>query len=141
VAGINAQRAQLEPAERPELFRRALEAAAGVPGVASAVLSAVTPVSGSTWNNRIELPDGPPLSERERVTFINLVSGGWFGSRSSRPPGSSERLVRWPDGCRRVADRSRARVAGRVVESLTRSSLCWVRSAGLQACPRARKRA
>jgi hypothetical protein len=80
VAGINAQRAQLEPAERPELFRRALEAAAGVPGVASAVLSAVTPVSGSTWNNRIELPDGPPLSERERVTFINLVSGGWFGT-------------------------------------------------------------
>jgi hypothetical protein len=62
-------------------------------------------------------------------------------SRSSRPPGSSERLGRWPDGCRRVADRSRARVAGRVVESLTRSSLCWVRSAGLQACPRARKRA
>ena len=33
------------------------------PGVASAALSAVTPISGSTWNNRIELPDGPDLPE------------------------------------------------------------------------------
>jgi putative ABC transport system permease protein len=80
VVGINAQRAQLEPDARPELFRRALEAAASVPGISRAAVSAVTPVSGSTWNNRIELPDGPPLSERERVTFINLVSGGWFGT-------------------------------------------------------------
>ena len=84
VASLNAQRAQLEPADRPELFRRALEAAAGVPGVASAALSAVTPISGSTWNNRIELPDGPALSEKERITYINLVSAGWF--RTYRTP-------------------------------------------------------
>ncbi len=78
VVSLNAQRAQLEPSARPELFRRALEAAAGVSGVASAAVSAVTPVSGSTWNNRIELPEGPALSERERITYINLVSTGWF---------------------------------------------------------------
>jgi putative ABC transport system permease protein len=78
VASVNAQRAQLESAERPELFRRVLEAAATVPGVASAALSAVTPISGSTWNNRIELPDGPPLPEKERTTFINLISPDWF---------------------------------------------------------------
>ena len=29
-----------------------------------ASLSAVTPISGSTWNNRIELPDGPTLPEQ-----------------------------------------------------------------------------
>jgi putative ABC transport system permease protein len=78
VASINAQRAQLEPADRPELFRRLLEAASGVPGVASAAVSAVTPVSGSTWNNRIELPDGPDLPEKERLTYINLISPDWF---------------------------------------------------------------
>jgi putative ABC transport system permease protein len=78
VVGINAQRVQLEPAGRPELFRRALEAASGVPGVAFAAVSAVTPISGSTWNNRIELPEGPALTERERVTYINLVSERWF---------------------------------------------------------------
>ena len=66
VAGINAQRAQLEPDQRPELFRRLLEAASAVPGVGAASLSAVTPISGSTWNNRIELPDGPTLPEQER---------------------------------------------------------------------------
>ncbi len=78
VANINAQRAQLEPGQRPELFRRALEAASSAPGVASAALSAVTPVSGSTWNNRIELPEGPDLPEKERLTFINLLSADWF---------------------------------------------------------------
>ncbi|MCA1560326.1 MAG: ABC transporter permease [Acidobacteria bacterium] len=80
VASINAQRAQLEPAQRPELFRRVLEAASAVRGVSSAALSAVTPVSGSTWNNRIELPDGPELPERERITFINLLSSRWFAT-------------------------------------------------------------
>jgi predicted permease len=78
VASVNAQRAQLEPAERPELFRRVLDSASSVPGVASAALSAVTPISGSTWNNRIELPDGPQLAEKDRSTFINLISAGWF---------------------------------------------------------------
>jgi predicted permease len=78
VASVNAQRAQLEPSERPELFRRVLDAAATVPGVSSAALSAVTPISGSTWNNRIELPDGPDLPENERITYINLISGDWF---------------------------------------------------------------
>ena len=78
VASINAQRAQLDPEQRPEFFRRVLEATAEVPGIASAALSAVTPVSGSTWNNRIELPGGPDLPETERLTYINLLSPGWF---------------------------------------------------------------
>jgi putative ABC transport system permease protein len=78
VANINAQPVQLEPDARPALFRKVLQAAAGTPGVASAAVSAVTPVSGSTWNNRIELPDGPDLPENERSTFINLVSENWF---------------------------------------------------------------
>ncbi|MEO8078100.1 MAG: ABC transporter permease, partial [Acidobacteriota bacterium] len=78
VASVNAQPAQLEPADRPELFRRVLEAASSVPGVATAALSVLTPVSGSTWNNRIELPDGPDLPEKERLTYINLLSGNWF---------------------------------------------------------------
>jgi predicted permease len=35
-------------------------------------------VSGSTWNNRIELPDGPDLPEKERLSYINLISADWF---------------------------------------------------------------
>jgi putative ABC transport system permease protein len=78
VASINAQPAQLDPEARPRLFRQALEAALATPGVSSAALSAVTPVSGATWNNRIELPDGPDLPETERSAFMNLVSENWF---------------------------------------------------------------
>jgi predicted permease len=78
VVSVNAQRAQLEPEGRPGLFRRVLDAASATPGVGSAAISAVTPISGSTWNNRIELPDGPDLPENERLTFINLISADWF---------------------------------------------------------------
>jgi predicted permease len=78
VAQINAQPVQLEPADRPALFRRVLAEAAASPGVASVALSAVTPVSGSTWSNRVELPDGPNLPENERSTFINPISENWF---------------------------------------------------------------
>ena len=67
VANINAQRLQLDPSQRPELFERLRQAAANVPGVTSAALSAVTPVSGSTWNNVVEIPGAPARPERERI--------------------------------------------------------------------------
>jgi predicted permease len=78
IANINAQRLQLDPLQRPELFERLRQAAGSVPGVASAALSAVTPVSGGTWNNVVEIPGAPARSERERLTNINLLSPAWF---------------------------------------------------------------
>ena len=57
IASINPLPARLESAARFELFRRALDTAAAVPGVESAALSAVTPVSGSAASTRIEVPD------------------------------------------------------------------------------------
>jgi predicted permease len=77
VASIDTTRLQLEPSARPALFQRMLEAAASVPGVAQASLSAVTPVTGS-WQFRIELPDGPDLPEHDRGVFVNLVTENWF---------------------------------------------------------------
>jgi predicted permease len=62
------------------LFERVRQAALQVPGVGSAAASAVTPVSGSTWNTRIEVPGGSPLAERDRSTFINYITPGWFGT-------------------------------------------------------------
>ena len=84
VANINAQRLQLDPSQRPELFERLRQAAADLPGVASAALSAVTPVSGSTWNNVIEIPGAPVRPERERMTNINLLSSSWFATMGTR---------------------------------------------------------
>jgi predicted permease len=78
VVTVNAQRLQLEPAARAALYERLRQAVLTVPGVANLALSAITPVSGSRWNNVIELPDGPPLPERDRLTYFNMVSPGWF---------------------------------------------------------------
>jgi predicted permease len=55
-----------------------LDAAASVPGVAQASLSAVAPMAGGSWQFRIELPDGPDLPERDRGVYANLVSENWF---------------------------------------------------------------
>jgi putative ABC transport system permease protein len=84
VATINAQPLQLDPPQRPELFERLRQAAANVPGVTSAALSAVTPVSGSTWNNVVEIPGAPARPERERMTNINLLSSSWFTTMGTR---------------------------------------------------------
>jgi predicted permease len=84
VASVNAQRLQLEPAQRPEFFTRLHQAASSVPGVASAALSAVTPVSGGTWNNVIEIPGAPEASERDRMTNINLLTPRWFETMGTR---------------------------------------------------------
>lgn len=83
IASINPLPARLESAARFELFRRALDTAAAVPGVESAALSAVTPVSGSAASTRIEVPDGPPLPERDRIASFHRVSGGWFRTCSA----------------------------------------------------------
>ena len=69
---------RLEPAARPELFRGLLDAATALPGVSSAALSNTTPVSNHTWNNLIELPDGPVLPVLDRLTYFNMLSAGWF---------------------------------------------------------------
>jgi predicted permease len=84
VASVNAAAARIEPADRIPFFERLRQAAAAVPGVTSASASVVTPVSGSTWQYRIELPDGPPLPERERAVHVNVVSPGLFQTFGTR---------------------------------------------------------
>ena len=68
------------PAEaRLAFFERIRESAAAAPGVASASLSALTPVGNSRWNTRLERePDMPPMTEREAAPWVNTVSPGWF---------------------------------------------------------------
>jgi putative ABC transport system permease protein len=78
VATVEFPSARVDPARRPELFRRLADAAAAVPGVSNAALSQLTPFSAETWSNLIELPDGPPLPASARLTWFNIVSVGWF---------------------------------------------------------------
>jgi predicted permease len=65
-------------AQRIAAFDRLREAAAAVPGVASAAVSFTTPVGRAGWNTRIVVPADSQLSPRQRGSWINAVSPGWF---------------------------------------------------------------
>jgi predicted permease len=80
VVSVNARNTGVEAADRPAFYERIRQAVAAVPGVGAAGASAVTPVSGSTWQFTIELPDRPPVPEEARSVFVNIVSPGWFAT-------------------------------------------------------------
>jgi predicted permease len=86
VASVSAQRLQTNPADRPALFERLRAAAASTPGVASASLSVVTPVSGSTWQFGIERIDDVTLGRdfRARGVHVNVISPDWFATYGTR---------------------------------------------------------
>jgi predicted permease len=87
VASVNARGLQLDPPLRPALFERLRLAAASAPGVASAAVSAVTPVSGSTWMFGVDSIDGVPVpTDRPAAAsvYVNLVSPDWFATYGTR---------------------------------------------------------
>ena len=63
--------------QRLAAFERLREAAAAVPGVSAAALSYTTPLGRAGWNTSIAVP-GSTAGRRERLSWINVVSPGWF---------------------------------------------------------------
>ena len=84
VAAVNLQPLQLEPDARWDLLSRLRDAAASTPGVQHAALSVVTPMSGSTWQYRLELLDGKPIEVADKGVYVNLVSRDWFKTYGTR---------------------------------------------------------
>ncbi|OFW21637.1 MAG: hypothetical protein A3G21_14665 [Acidobacteria bacterium RIFCSPLOWO2_12_FULL_66_21] len=84
VVNTNLQRSRVDPATLPARYEQLREAVAGVPGVESASASAVTPVSGNTWQFSIELPGKPPLPRERRGTYVNVVSPDFFRTLGTR---------------------------------------------------------
>jgi predicted permease len=78
LVNINAQRTEIPPADRLDTYHRIRDAVLAVPGVASAAVSFVTPVSGNTWNNYVEVSGGVPLGQRQRSSNFNAVTPGWL---------------------------------------------------------------
>ena len=70
----------VDPPQRLPLYERIREAVGALPGVADAALSAVTPVSGFMVRELIEVPDGVPLPENERIAWANFVSPEFFAT-------------------------------------------------------------
>ena len=79
VVDVDTSRIAAAPDARLALFERIREAVGAVPGVANAGLSLITPVSGSGWNGPVEVPEAN-VSPRNRMTFYNSASPGWFGT-------------------------------------------------------------
>jgi predicted permease len=77
IAAVDLRRTGLSDKERPMMFERLRQAIAAAPGVTAAAVSVVTPISGSTWNNRITVPgyDGP---EEGRSALYNRVTPDYF---------------------------------------------------------------
>jgi predicted permease len=73
---LNVQASAAPPDQRRALVERLRAAAAAVPGVTSAALSAITPVTGSGWNGSVGDGGGPP--DRSRMTWFNTISAEWF---------------------------------------------------------------
>jgi len=78
IVEANAKRSAAEPSARAALYERLREAAAAVPGVRSAALQTVVPLTHSMWNTLIENPEGLSLPENQRSVYVNEVSRGFF---------------------------------------------------------------
>ena len=93
VVRLDAQGSAVEPAHRAAHFERVLEAVRGVPGVAHAALSSITPVSGSVTDFGIQVEHGRPATDLTLVTpgrlprdgaYINALTPDWFATYGTR---------------------------------------------------------
>jgi predicted permease len=69
---------------RRALLGRLEEAVRRVPGVSGAAMSFTTPVARSSRNTPVAVPPDSPLSRRERMSWVNLVTPGWFDTMGFR---------------------------------------------------------
>ena len=80
IVNVGAKRSTVAVTDRPVLYERLRQAALAVPGVRSAALQNVTPLTNSTWDSLIENPEGLSLPESERSVHMNEVSAGYFAT-------------------------------------------------------------
>ena len=80
IVEMNAKRSSVAAEHRPELWERLRRAALSVPGIRSAALESITPLTFSGWNTLIENPPGLSLAEDQRLVNVNAVSRDWFST-------------------------------------------------------------
>jgi putative ABC transport system permease protein len=80
LVSVDPQKSGVDESRRAALYEQMRAAAATVPGVSSAALSAVPPMSGMGWNNTIEAAGEPAPPAKDRTVWFNGVSPGWFAT-------------------------------------------------------------
>ncbi len=81
IVEMNGKRSSVAPENRADLWERMRRAALAVPGVQSAALQNITPLTFSGWNTLIENPPGLSLGEDQRLVNVNAVSRDWFATQ------------------------------------------------------------
>jgi predicted permease len=76
----NLDRNPAEGAARIAVFEGFGNAARDVAGVASAAVSFTTPLARNGMNTMVAVPADSTLSRRERMSWVNAVSPGWFAT-------------------------------------------------------------
>ena len=84
IVSADVERSGVRGLERNAMFARLAAVAAAVPGVASAAASYTTPAGSSAWNDQIAVPADSPLTRRQRMTWVNVVSPHWFATLGLR---------------------------------------------------------
>jgi predicted permease len=79
IVSADLDRTPLRGAARLAVVDRLAEAASAAPGVTSAAVSFTTPIGTAGWNTTIAVP-GTTLSRRQRLSWVNAVTPGWFGT-------------------------------------------------------------
>jgi putative ABC transport system permease protein len=82
VVTIDSERAMVDPLQRVPLYERARAAVLGLPDVAEAAVSFLTPVGGGGFTPAIELSTSasPIRLQADGDVFGNLISPGWFAT-------------------------------------------------------------
>jgi predicted permease len=80
IVNVNAPMTRLKPEALTDLYDRAREAVASVPGVERAAWSDITPISGTARLNIVAVPADTSLPAGERITFVNVISPGWLAT-------------------------------------------------------------
>jgi putative ABC transport system permease protein len=77
IVTIDTARSTISPAVRGELFGRAADAVAAVPGVVAAA-SQTMPSGSFRSTPLVEVPGAPPMSPDNRFLYGNAITPGWF---------------------------------------------------------------
>jgi putative ABC transport system permease protein len=84
LVSANVDRSPARGDARNALFARMTSAVQAVPGVSAAALSYTTPVARAGRNTMVRVPAGSPLTGRQRVSWVNVVSPNWFATMGLR---------------------------------------------------------
>ena len=81
---LDVPRTSAEPSERGPLYERIAAAVRGMPGVAHAAISEVTPVSGMITDVYVEVDGGPKLAPPANISYRNVITPDWFATYGTR---------------------------------------------------------